>query len=660
MPSRRRSTQAITERNPSSLCPTRDASDAIVNNATRDIAPEKIVTMALDGVNDDSKVRAQYKNDGPQEFASAFLNSGQKTQVASLVDISVFASSEPQEYPNSHLPAFESLDTTGSSTLYSEERIQGRHTSDPGITNLKIPVAQSHAQRFASSSCLSGVDSFESSRRGSLIKIQRLSERLVNLKSYSNSDHGLKGLSSTTVVSRMPVPQFTWAGIKETSASSEAEGLHFRRPRNPTWDAGVYEACDLPPSRATEKLKADISHEDSIVRKDRDFCRNQAFSSEVHDINCDSSKYADGKDGYTSCRRHGHDYDFSGSVGTNLVFVRERAPQNHAGSGSPPPQTMPVNIGTSTTLKSFDSRTQGGVKPKARPGLQRGVEYTSSDSLHGHLQPNTSSDLNLPKAMDTYLHRDKAVLMHTGTTSARSWCRYPSHNRVERSFSPAGAADNVTSRDFAIEFRGFGIADEQKEIKSSRKKKSRSLTFGKSIMNTLSQIYSIDLRRQHKGHRSSISVGGKLEYPELEILPHLSPTLRPLDVVAQQDITSGLRAMHPITSRQSVIKTSFPSEESINASRSWSKLYEDCVHHPVDGDERRTGGNTSRILLRSRAVSTSARNHPNNGEPSPHSSGDMRSSTSDFHISLQNYETKAKERALQAADNASGKPRELP
>lgn len=659
-PSRRRSIQNIIISKPSSLYPAKNAPKAINDTATRAIAPEEIVTLALDGVNDDGKVRTRYKNDGPQIFAPSSLNSVQTTQAASLVNITVSAPSESPTYSNSYIPAFQNPDAISSSTLYSEKNNQGHHTSGPGPTNLKVPVTQSHGQRVASSNYLSCVDSFESSRRSSLMKIQSLSERLVNLKGYPNSDHSLGGWSSALDASRVPGPQFTSAGTDETSASSETEGLYFRQSSNRTLDASAYQPCDLPLSRAIEKSKAGVSREDSIVRKDRDFCRNQVFSSEPQDINGQGLKHADGNDEYTSCRRHGYGYDFIGSVGKDLSFIRERALQDHAGSDSPHPQTLPVNNEALTTRKSLDSRTQGSVKRKVRPDLQRGLEYTSSGSLQGHLQPNTGLGLNLPIPMNSYLPGDKAFLMNTGTTAAPSWCRYPSHNRVERSFSPAGTADNVVSRDFAIEFRGFGTTDEQKEIKSSRKKKSRSLTFGKSIMSTLSQIYSIDLRRQHKGHRSSISVGGKLEYPELEILPQLSPTLRPLDVVAQQDITSGLRAMHPITSKQSIVQTSFPSEESINAARSWSKLYEDCVHHPVDGDERRTGGKSSRVLLRSRAVSDSARNNPNNGELSPHSSGDMRSSTSDFQRSLQEYEAKAKERALQAADNAWGKSRALP
>lgn len=597
--------------------------------------------MALDGLNGDCKVRAQYKSDDPQIFASYSLNGVQKPQEATLAKINVSESSESPPCSSSHTPAFLNLDAKSSSIFSSEKTDTGRHMSGLGLTLLQVPVAQSHAQRVASSNYSTCVDSFESSRRSSLIKIQSLSDRLANLKSSPTSDHILGGSSAC--------------------ASLEAEGLHFRHSNNRTSDAGALKPCDIPLSRATEKCKADFSHEDLIFRKNRHCCRKKEFSSESQNINVQGFKHADENNHYTPCRLHGYGHDLVGSADVDVSFVRDRALRDHAGNDSPVPQTMPVSNEALTTRKSLDSRTQESAKRKVRPGLQRGVEFNSSESLQEHLQPNKGSDSNLPITVDTYLPGDKAVLINTGTTAAPSWCRYPSYNRVERSFSPAGTADNVVSRDFAIEFRGFGITDEQKETKSSRKKKSRSLTFGRSIMSTLSQIYSIDLRRQHKGHRSSISVGGKLEYPELEILPQLSPTLRPLDVVEQQDIiTSGPRAMHPITSEQSIVRTSYPFEESINAARSWSKLYEDCVHRPVDGEERRTGGKPPRILLRSSAGSDSARIHSNDGELSPHSSGDMRSSTSDFHRSLLDQEAKEKERALQAVGNAWGKSRALP
>lgn len=609
-----------------------------------------MVTMVLDGVNDDCKAQALYENDVTKISTSSSLSVIEKTRQASFLDTIISEASENPVYSNSRTPNSQNHVANSSSTPDAD---QGRHK------HLKVPIAQSYASRIASSNHSSCDDSFELSRRSSLMKIQSLSERLATIKNNPNSARFL-GWSSALDVSSVPGPQFAWTETGETTtASSEAERPHFRQCSNRTSDAGAYKPRDLPLLRATQLSKSDFSPDYLVGRKNGDSGRKRVFSSEPQDINDQGKEHFERGDEYTSCRHHGFGRDLIGSVDTAVSPIRERELRDHAGSDCSLSQTMQASNEASTTRMSLGSGTQGGTKRKIRPGLQRGLEYTSSDSIQGQLPPNDWSDLNRPTAITTYLPGDKTVLINTGTTAVPSWCRYPSHNRAERSFSPAGIADNVISRDFAIEFRGFGITDEQKETKSARKKKSRSLAFGKSIVNTLSQIYSIDLRRQHKGHRSSISVGGKLEYPELEILPQLSPTLRPLDVVAQQDITSGVRAMHPIASKQSIEQASYPFQESINGAKSLSKSYEDCVHHPVDGDDRWAGGNTS-CTLRYRAASDSGRNDSNNGELSPHSSGDMRRSTSDFHRSLQDYEAKAKERALQAVDNAWGKPRAIP
>ncbi|KAI4202212.1 MAG: hypothetical protein LQ350_002727 [Teloschistes chrysophthalmus] len=97
----------------------------------------------------------------------------------------------------------------------------------------------------------------------------------------------------------------------------------------------------------------------------------------------------------------------------------------------------------------------------------------------------------------------------SSTRSADSWTRYPSHTYVERT-EAANAKDNVITRDFAI---GSPV-----QTKGS-KKQSRTMTLGR-MFHKIGQLYkarSSDFRRYHAGHRSSISVGGRLEYPELEM-----------------------------------------------------------------------------------------------------------------------------------------------
>jgi hypothetical protein len=129
-----------------------------------------------------------------------------------------------------------------------------------------------------------------------------------------------------------------------------------------------------------------------------------------------------------------------------------------------------------------------------------------------------------------------------------AWGRYPSHSRPDRTFS-AGHQDSVTTRDFALEAAiKFAMgkntdSDEdnidpverpasppllpgqkkrKKKVGSHRIAKSNSMTFGKNFLKNYARIFrsqSIEFQKYGYGHRSSITGGGVLEYPELEILP---------------------------------------------------------------------------------------------------------------------------------------------
>ncbi|KAF2117991.1 hypothetical protein BDV96DRAFT_611560 [Lophiotrema nucula] len=126
--------------------------------------------------------------------------------------------------------------------------------------------------------------------------------------------------------------------------------------------------------------------------------------------------------------------------------------------------------------------------------------------------------------------------------SVGAWGRYPSHTREERTGS-AGKADDVQPRDFALEKAiQFARGDDEeidpmvrvqtpplpggkkrkKRTGSARITKSHSMTFGKTFLKNYARIFrsqSTEFRRHGHGHRSSITAGGTLQYPELEILP---------------------------------------------------------------------------------------------------------------------------------------------
>ena len=128
-------------------------------------------------------------------------------------------------------------------------------------------------------------------------------------------------------------------------------------------------------------------------------------------------------------------------------------------------------------------------------------------------------------------------------SSLDSWSRYPSHTRGERCAS-AGRADNVRTLDFALDIkheRIGGGTDESdpfqpgsktrvltgKHSSRSKKKslpKSRSATFGGTFARYYSNLFSNPPDFHGKGRRTSVTFGGKLHRPELEIL---SPVLPP-------------------------------------------------------------------------------------------------------------------------------------
>jgi hypothetical protein len=137
-----------------------------------------------------------------------------------------------------------------------------------------------------------------------------------------------------------------------------------------------------------------------------------------------------------------------------------------------------------------------------------------------------------------------------GVDVVGAWGRYPSHTRTERGAS-AGKSDLVESRDFALEAAVHvtsaqavdgddqeldptervpslpllpGQKRRKKKVGSGRMVKSTSMTFGRTFLKHYSRIFrsqSTDFRRHGKNHRSSITTGGVLEFPELELLPEV-------------------------------------------------------------------------------------------------------------------------------------------
>ncbi|THX16190.1 hypothetical protein D6D13_01679 [Aureobasidium pullulans] len=134
--------------------------------------------------------------------------------------------------------------------------------------------------------------------------------------------------------------------------------------------------------------------------------------------------------------------------------------------------------------------------------------------------------------MNTVTTKGTRAYLHT-MTPPRSWSRYPSHTR-ERRCSAADRHDGIITRDFALEdSRNVHQTASLEGITSSPKSwphganskrrnwivKSHSMTFG-TVFRYYSNLLTSSAARNR---RSSIATSGRLEHPELEVLPPLLP-----------------------------------------------------------------------------------------------------------------------------------------
>jgi hypothetical protein len=114
-------------------------------------------------------------------------------------------------------------------------------------------------------------------------------------------------------------------------------------------------------------------------------------------------------------------------------------------------------------------------------------------------------------------------------TTPESWARFPSHTRSERN-EAAGPSDNVSQQDFAIKKNRDGIIEwmmgERKHHHDHNPKKEHHSKLPARLSKQLrTSLYKLRTSKSSlvndalHGRKSSISVGGTLEFPELEILP---------------------------------------------------------------------------------------------------------------------------------------------
>ncbi|KAL9045104.1 MAG: hypothetical protein Q9214_001812 [Letrouitia sp. 1 TL-2023] len=499
-------------------------------------------------------------------------------------------------------PGRERANTTGSSSLFLSSMSRSRaHSSEKDLQSPKAP----------SSLYGSTEKSLASSRRSSILFLQSLPERLNRLKSHQASGDlhdASEEPSGINVVS--------WRSMQATEAEGSkqeaAEDVEFK-----TIHKGISE---LPSSKALSSPLRRASTEPAL-RVIKDSIESFDGSGEWH--------LSPGQ------TRTGNAY----LSPQDVTSVWERALQEYRAEDRRLSQTRIRSLSYGMGRDDFKRQARRHSRRFTRTpsALREDSVWTSEgkdskEPASGRVSPtgsvsptkNARSSPNIASSSNKVTPPAPVHRSHTVSGSSRSvesWLRFPSHTFAERT-GPAGPKDNVTPRDFA---------DALAPQRRISKKKSRSMTFPKKVIHRIGRVYktrSVDFRRFKTGHRSSIAVGGRLEYPELEIPPPVFGSAFRLDKLRAEC----QEALAEPAEGEGAASSSRRKSPELGVSKgkgvAWAgDYYDDCVYRPRNTDEDE--------VHRGDAVK---------------SEDDLRSSTLEYEKALREDEAQAREKALEAAD----------
>lgn len=396
-------------------------------------------------------------------------------------------------------------------------------------------------------------------------------------------------------------------------------------------------------SRFKEELVDETAKAKSLGRKSmlgKGFGRKGNFRS-----------YDGSEEWYSTGKRQGYGFAFVPEEGESAASIWERALKDHAQEIAVTPGKRPGSVSQAFGRRSIRGRI-GGTKGKNKPS--GGLRSISTPSHSQGLKVDTQGNRIGQNVVTPEKRTGRGKSSPTKLTPL-SWSKFPSHTRAERSMTPAGTADHVTTHDFASNLTN----DSPKSRSSffSRRKKSRSMTFGKNVFKSWSKLYkshsSIDIKNQARGFRSSTSPGYAPESPELEVYNLASPALH---APAKQQGRSTL------STEVSDGDLTSPQEPDVviteRSAKAWSKLYMDCVKYPNDTDTE--AGSVANVPVGRERESTVTHEGPitspvmpcHQREVSSNEGSGMRESTVDFQGSLRITEVEAKKRVLEAAEKA--------
>jgi hypothetical protein len=224
-------------------------------------------------------------------------------------------------------------------------------------------------------------------------------------------------------------------------------------------------------------------------------------------------------------------------------------------------------------------RTSISVHVNPSPELTRGASIESKRN-----RPIAS-----PVSSQLSRHSKVGKFEYTATPLG-AWSRYPSHTRGVRSGS-AGTADHIITKDFALITPALitdstGSMDEAGPSTLSRtssfKRKVRLGSPSGTKMGKAREIFkhygrffqtnSLEYLRYGHGHRTSVSTGGQLENPDLELLPPVwsPPPVMEKDAQATgRAVIDSLDTSEPLTVSRKLFRGN--GKERVGSTTSFSK-----------------------------------------------------------------------------------------
>lgn len=228
------------------------------------------------------------------------------------------------------------------------------------------------------------------------------------------------------------------------------------------------------------------------------------------------------------------------------------------------------------------------------------------------------NDSAMPAGVNENMEAARAYMASDVTENSTAWGRYPSHNRESRTGS-ASSRDKISTIDFATRMppqtesntlrRGGSLpasfrarSSWRQSRQNSRASKGRSASFGSTFLRNWSGLFrsqSKEFMQYGHGHRTSVTTGGVLEYPELEVLAPVFSTYQEPKRIAKRSIGDiEMYTLSKMNGESSLSKDD--NDRTVKAQRrdsraqvdgfedikvpgsgNWASVYEECVRVPT-------------------------------------------------------------------------------